>query len=291
MYLVGIDLGGSKISGVLIERRMKILKRVRIDIREKTKEYISSKIIETISQVSSHVGTRKIKSIGIGIPGSSRNGKIISLPNLPCLNGFEIAKAVEKRFGIMSLVEKDANCFAIGESFLKKKPNLAGITLGTGLGGGIIVGGKIYRGHGSAGEFGHIIIEHNGRKCHCGNRGCLEQYASSQGIEHDSRAIYCESLKPEGLAEMARKGDRTALGIFENFGYYLGIGLANINYALNPETIAIGGGLANAHDLFLKRAMEEMKRRTWISIPKIYVSKNDCSFGAALFADGKKPDF
>lgn len=287
MNCVGIDLGGSKISGVVVDKKMKILKRVRADIKEKTKEHISSKIIETISQVSSSVGTRKISSIGIGVPGSFRDGKIISLPNLPWMNGFELSKAVEKRFGIKTLIEKDANCFALGEAFLKKKQNMAGITIGTGLGGGIIIAGKLYRGQGNASEFGHIIVEHNGRKCRCGNRGCLEQYASSQGIEHDSRAIYCESLSAESLAEMARKGDRTALGIFENFGYYLGVGLASINYAINPDTIAIGGGLANAHDLFLGRAMEEMKRRSWIGIPKIYISKNDAALGAALVAARK----
>lgn len=284
MHHVGIDLGGSKISGVLIGKKLKIVKRVRIYPKEKTRECVSSDIMEAISQVSSPVGTRKISSIGIGVPGLFRKGKIISLPNLSCLNDFELAKTVEKRFGIKTLVEKDANCFALGESFLRKKKNLVGITLGTGLGGGIIIDGRILRGMGSAGEFGHMIIEHNGRKCACGNRGCLEQYASGQGIEHDSRAIYCESLKAESLADMARKGDRTALGIFENFGYYLGIGLANINYALNPEIIAIGGGLSNAHDLFMKRALEEMKRRTWIQTPKMYVSRNDCALGAALIS-------
>ena len=282
MFHVGVDLGGSKISAVLCDRKMKAVRRHRSLFAERTRESISSALMDAISQVASAVGTRKISSIGIGIPGSFERGRISMLPNLPCMNGFEISRAVEKRFGTLPAIEKDSNCFALWEAFSRKKKSLVGITLGTGLGGGIIVGGGIFHGAGSAGEFGHIVIEHNGRKCRCGSRGCLEQYASSQGIEHDSRAIYCESISAESIAGMARKGDRTALGIFENFGYYLGAGLASINYSLNPETIAIGGGLANAHDLFMKRAIEEMRRRTWIRMPKIYISRNDASLGAAL---------
>jgi glucokinase len=289
MYYIGIDLGGTKLSGVLCDKKGKLLKRARIELREKTKESISGKILEIISSLSATVGTKRVSSIGIGVPGSFSNGKITILPNLHCLNGFELKKSVEKRFSIKTFIEKDSNCFVFGEAFLRKKQNLAGITLGTGFGGGIVIDGKIYNGLGSGGEFGHMTIVHDGRKCSCGNRGCLEQYASGQGLEQDSKNVYGEPIKAENLVNMARKGDRTAIGIFENFGYYLGIGLANINYVLNPEMIVIGGGISNCSDLYLKRAIEEMKKRTWIEIPKILISKNDGALGAALVAmQGRK---
>jgi glucokinase len=198
------------------------------------------------------------------------------------MNGVGIKKILEKKFHTRTAVDNDARCFALGEAARLGKKNLVGITLGTGFGGGIVIGGEIYHGLGSAGEFGHMTLHPGGRACTCGNAGCLEEYVSGRGIEKDSEKIYGERINPEALANMARKGDGKARQMFETFGRNLGIGLANISNILNPEIISVGGGISQAHDLFLCYALEELKKRSFVKVPKIIIGKTDGSVGAAI---------
>lgn len=279
---IGIDLGGTKISAALIDDKMKVLKRHKILLEDKERKYVLRKIIEIVENLIMERKKSSVKSIGIGVPGISKNGKIIMLPNLQSINGVNIKKILEKRFRIRTFVDNDANCFALGESKRLGKKSLVGITLGTGFGGGIVIDGRIYHGLGFAGEFGHMTLFPEGRKCSCGNVGCLEEYASARAIEKDAENIYGEKINPESLANMARKGDGKAKQIFEFFGRNLGIGLANINNILNPEIISIGGGISKAHDVFMEYAMEEMRKRSFMKVPKIVIGKTEGAIGAAI---------
>lgn len=283
MLNIGIDIGGTKISGALFSGN-KELGREKISIEIKTRDYVMESIAAIVEKLSNG---RKISSIGIGIPGSCKNGKIIICPNLKCMNETEIKKIMEKRFRTKVFVDKDANCFAFGEAALRKSKNLLGITIGTGLGGGIIIDGKIYHGLGSSGEIGHLTMVTEGKKCHCGSSGCMEQYVSGSAIEDGSERIYGERIKPDALANLARRGDAKAQQIFEQFGKNLGICLADLNYVLNPEIIVLGGGVSNCSDIFMAHAMDEMRKRSFIEIPKILTSSNDGCYGAALLAAGK----
>ncbi len=285
MLIIGIDLGGTKVSAALFSGKRE-LKRERFMIEMKTREAVVEQMFRIFEKISSG---KKISAVGIGVPGSVKDGRSVFVPNIPSLNDTPLKKAFEKKFRVRAAVENDADCFAFGESILRKEKDLIGITIGTGLGGGVVIGGEIYHGNGSAAHFGHMTIDMNGRKCSCGSQGCLEQYASGRAIEDEAEKIYGERIKPESLANLARRGDAKAMQVFDTFGKHLGIGLSNINFMFNPQTIVLGGGVSQASDVFLPSALDEMRKRCFLEIPKILTSSRDCCFGAAMVAiKGKK---
>lgn len=283
MLTIGIDVGGTKISGALFSGN-KELGREKIFLEIKTRDYVIESIAAIVEKLSND---KKIYAIGIGVPGSFKDGKILISPNLKCMNNTEIKKIFEKRFGTKIFVDKDANCFALGEASIRKCKNLIGLTIGTGLGGGIIIDSKIYHGIGSSGEVGHMAMLPDGKKCHCGNSGCMEQYVSGSAIEEGAEKIYGERIKPEALANLARRGDAKAQQVFEQFGKNLGICLANLNFILNPEIIVLGGGVSKCSDVFMAYTMDELRKRSFIEIPKIDISTQDGCYGASLFAARK----
>ena len=204
MY-IGLDIGGSKINSVLVKNR-KVVKSRKVKTKSKSNRKI---LIAQIFDCIEYLMEDKIKGIGIGAPRPI---------NVTALKNISLAKVVQKKFGIKTKVDNDANCFGLAEAILgagKGFKILAGLTLGTGVGGAIIINKKIFHGaSGRAGEFGHMIIEKDGRKCNCGNKGCLEAYIS---------------------ANISTKEKEK----------YLKIGVANIIEILDPDIIVIGGGLAN----------------------------------------------
>lgn len=277
MKAIGIDIGGTKISGVLISKK-RVHKRVKILIKRKSRDEVIKDIISSIRELGN------ANTIGIGVAGALKNGRILFSANLKCMNGVNIKRIIERKFHIPVTVDNDAHCFAYGESIIRKERNMICITLGTGVGGGIILDGKIYHGMGSAGEFGHMTIMANGRKCKCGNLGCLEEYVGSRGFEYESKKIFGKALSPLEIERMARKENRKAVKIYERIGRYLGIGLTNIINALNPSIIVIGGSIAKSGQLLLKPALREIRKRTIVSSPRILISKRDGAIGAALLA-------
>lgn len=243
--LIGLDVGGNKILGVLFEGE-KALKKIK-EKTPQTKEEFLKVLGKIICELS---GDSVPSGIAIGFAGMiDKNGKILRSPNIKFLDGFNLKEYLEEKFKTKVFIENDVKCFTYAEmreGAGKGVKNLVGITLGTGIGGGIIINSRLYRGaNGSAGEIGHMIID--GEKS-------FEQLASAKGVFRQTDKDIFE------LEKEARAGNNEAIKIFSENGKNLGIGLANIINILNPEMIVIGGGLSNLGDLILKPAKESLKR-------------------------------
>ena len=218
---------------------------------------------------------KHIKGIGVAVAGvlDLDAGKVVDSPNLPALCGISLLGMLENSFSPIPLqMMNDANAAALGEYFTgagEGYESMFIITLGTGVGGGFVQNGEIWRGaSGTAGEIGHMVIEKNGKLCTCGSRGCLEAYFSSWALERDAKTHAeqhpdsaigsIDEISPIFLAELAGSGDHDARAIWENGGYALGVGIANIMNLLNPASIVLVGGLMNAKEHFLPSA-----QRAW----------------------------
>jgi len=266
-YSIGIDIGATKISFVLLKEFF-IIARKKIKTPKKKSEII--KIIEeNIKNLISNISKSEILGIGLGIAGplNKKGDIILNSPNLNALSNLKLSKIIEKDLGIKTKMENDARCFTLAEAMMgagKGKEIVLGITLGTGIGGGLIMAKvktknpkfKIYKGaFGGAGEIGHMVLDLRGPECSCGSNGCFEKYASEKFIKMKSKIFSVE------LEEKAKKGDKRAKKIYEEFGRNLGIGLANLVNILDPEVIVVGGGFAKAGDLILGPARKEMRKR------------------------------
>jgi len=279
---IGIDLGGTKILTAVADDNGEIIARVKLATEtELGQERIKKNIFKSIYKVleKTDIKIEKIKSIGIGSPGplNVEKGIIYESANLPIKN-MEIVELIEEETGINTYLQNDANTAALGEKVFgagKEADDLLYITISTGVGGGIIINGKIYYGHtGNAGEIGHMTVDPTGPKCGCGNYGCLESFSSGtaiknmakKAIENDESTLIKKLARDKKLsaklvAKAAAKGDQKALDIFAKAGYYLGIGIANLVNIFNPEMIILGGGVLKAKEYFLDRTKEEFKKR------------------------------
>jgi len=221
-----------------------------------------------------------LSAVSVVVPGTVNvaEGVVVKAPNVPCLDGFRLAAALESELEWPVILENDANAAAIGEMWRgagKGYRTLICVTLGTGVGGGIILDGKLWRGaDGSAGEIGHIGVDpFAGVPCTCGSRGCLEVYASATAIvrmTREARPRYpnsilhnTEDLTSEKIYEAGTKGDELAIEVFRRMGVYLGIGLASLINVLNPEIVVIGGGLSNGWELFEKHMHQQVIERAF----------------------------
>jgi glucokinase len=194
-------------------------------------------------------------------------GVLRNLPNLPLLDGFALRDALEKQFGVPAIVENDATAAAIGESWLgasKGVSNSVMVTLGTGVGGGLIIDGKPLRGpDGAAGKIGHITVEPDGHPCGCGSRGCVEQYASATAIQRMAGEAGMTTKSSKQVYDMFVAGDVKAAAVFRKMGTYLGIMLGGLVNSLNPEIIVIGGGAAAAWEAFSPHVRTEIDFRAF----------------------------
>jgi len=274
MY-IGIDIGGTNTIGVLMENK-KIIRHIK---KKTAQSEFSDFIIDFIQKLKAN---EKIESIGLGIPGVLNEEKtlIIVSPNLRSVENINFKELFEQKFKSEVLLENDANCFTWGEYLLgagKSFNSIVGLTLGSGLGSGVIINKKLFNGsHGAAPEFGHHIIKANGAKCHCGNRGCWEQYASSQFFFRQT------GMSPKTIYEKASGGDSKALKALKYFGYWLGIGMANVVNILDPEAIIIGGNIANAWDYFIEEAEKNAQLNIFssLSAKKIKILKSKLGYRA-----------
>ncbi|MEW6145100.1 MAG: ROK family protein [Thermodesulfobacteriota bacterium] len=281
--VIGIDVGGTNLRGAVVSADGKILRRMKIASQaDKGIEAVIDNLASLIRSVSEG---EDVSGVGFGIPGiiDFKTGIITQAPNISNVNNYPIRESLRKRLGdgIGVIIENDANCAAVGEWWMgagRDVDSLVMITLGTGVGGGIVLDGKLWRGaDGFGGEVGHMTIYPGGPKCNCGNYGCLEVYSSATGIRRmvkealadpDAETALGELVKdedpgriPEVVMKAAQEGDRVALGIWEQFGIALGIGMASLVNILNVEMIVIGGGVSQAWELFIERALAELKRR------------------------------
>lgn len=262
-FHAGIDVGGTNLRvGVVEDARLIYTKRFHTDFAQlyltHPPEIAWQQIVATIADALEKVLQvfPDIVSIGIGFPGfiDPVNGTILQSPNLPGLQGKDLANGLAARIDRPVVVENDAVAAAYGEYCLHRNAlhNLAYIGLGTGVGGGLVYGGKAFVGqHGTAMEVGHIIVETSdtARPCGCGNRGCLEQYASASGVTLSYKLATGFELEAVRIAELAAAGDAHALAAFELAGLHLAQAVAHIAKILDIGQVVIGGGLSNAWEL------------------------------------------
>ena len=273
--VLGIDIGGTNMRGALVDDRG------NLSNRKNTSSDARSGINELFENLVSFIGSYKQdnpSAIGVGIPGiiDSKNGNITQAPNISGVSDFPLSDLLSDRLpDLPIIIENDANCAALGEFWVGSCVNsnsMAMLTLGTGLGGGLILNGEIWRGeNGMAGEIGHMVIDSNGPECNCGNYGCLESFVSAESIrkivrENPGLVEKTSDVDPERIPErimqLAINGDEDSLKIWNEFGRYLGIGITNLINLLNVDSIVIGGGLSNSWDLFIGSALKEIEKRS-----------------------------
>lgn len=289
-YSIGVDLGGTNIVNTVVNYQGKIVSRLKVPtLAERGKESTIKRIVETIHEniVQSTIASGDIIGIGIGAPGplDVKKGIINFAPNLPGWRDVPLRKILEDEFNMKIVLENDANAAAWGERCFgagQGVNNLVCFTLGTGIGGGIIINGKIYHGNNyGAAELGHMTVNKDGPRCNCGNYGCLESYSSATGIKNriknrikegiksefldfDEDKLF-ESLRLKSIFEVARKGDRLTKDIVEEAISYLGIAIANIANILNPEMVVLVGGITNEGNKLLIPLRKEVKKRALYS--------------------------
>lgn len=269
MY-IGIDIGGTNIKGVLTNQDGDILYFKKIHTQKPAAD-IENGICSIVEQSAAKAGTKgRIKAIGIGAAGAidKQKGMILTSANIPSWKKYPIVNAIEKRTGIRTYLENDATSAVIGEWWKGSGRNFRNwimLTLGTGIGGGVIIDNKLYTGRsGSSMEVGHTTIDYKGRKCECGNTGCLELYASATAIVKSAKAklkkhpassihkrIKNEKLTAKLLYEEAVKEDSFAKLLFDETATFLGIGISNLISIFNPEAVILAGGLSEAHRFIL----------------------------------------
>lgn len=260
-YAVGVDLGGTNVRyGIVSKGGKTTFERSRPVEGNRT----PAKIIDILTDIAREAKTRaNISGIGIGAPGivDFDAGSVIRSPHYPSWRDFELRALLAKRTGLPVVLDNDANMIAYGEAGYgagKGLKNFVMITLGTGIGGGIVIDGKVFHGdHGFAGELGHQVIFFDGAHCDCGGRGCWETMVSIEGIRQIS------GLDPKALFDMAANGDRRAFAAWQKFGEYFGAGVASLANVLGIFNFVIGGGIGNALKFFLGPAKKEITRRTF----------------------------
>ena len=293
-----VDLGGTHLRVALVDDTGRILQQLK---QETPKGDSANCIIGALARAADawHALKPKVIATSIMVPGAVDSDKAVVLqaPNLPSLIDFPLKAELERQLGWPVYLENDANAAAVGEMWLgaaRGCRDVVSVTLGTGVGGGVILDGKLWRGsHGSAGEIGHTTVDpFSGLKCKCGNTGCLELYASATAIVRmtkENLSLFPESeLSIEGLTaervyEAGRKGDELALVVFNRFGMYLGIGLANLINFIDPEIIVIAGGAVNGWDLFAAEMYREVEERAFRSTAQqVRIAKAECGDNAGL---------
>jgi glucokinase len=293
-----VDLGGTHLRAALVDDAGRILKQLK---QETPKGDSALCIVNALVNAAQQWESDKLPVVAasIMVPGAvdCKKAVVLQAPNLPSLVNFELKAELERRLGWPVFIENDANAAAVGEMWMGAARgccDVISVTLGTGVGGGVILDGKLWRGsHGSAGEIGHTTVDpFSGLKCKCGNTGCLELFASATAIVRMTREnlgmFPASTLKSEGLTaakvyEAGRNGDELALAVFKRFGMYLGIGLANLINLIDPQIIVISGGAVNGWDLFapeMYRQVEERAFRT--TAQQVKIARAECGDNAGL---------
>lgn len=279
----GIDLGGTNLHiGITDNNGNIIIKEKYSTEPEKGPESVIERIrfsVKTLLHQSS-IESKKLSGIGIGVPGfiDTHKGNIVSLPNLPGWENIPLVKIMEEYFRITVIIDNDAGVATYGEYLFgsgQSTKNFFYMTVSTGIGGGVIIEGKPYRGTNfGAAEIGHITVDAEGEECKCGNFGCLEAMASGTAIVNlAKKAIYkgeksmisdmaaMNCIKAEHIFDAADMGDELASNIINKEAFYLGIGVCNIIAMYNPERIAIGGGVSNQWNILYPKIMETVKAK------------------------------
>ncbi len=256
MAILGVDVGGTKVAVAAVEDG-----QPRHTVEHPTALDSTASLLDGIEAAVREVAAvaGEPDAIGIGVPSQVEfaTGTVVASVNIP-LAGVPLREELGRRFGVPVYVDNDASCAALAEAHAIGATELVMLTLGTGVGGGIVTGGRIFRGaDGLGGELGHVVVEADGPECPgaCPNRGCLEALCSGTALERAA------GRKGREVVDAARGGDAEAQGHLDRLGRYLGIGISNMVNAFQPEVVVIGGGLSVAADLFLETAVAEAGSR------------------------------
>ena len=305
---IGVDLGGTKCLGVVVDEQVAIVDELRVPTPRG-----EDAIVDVLGDVAEQLRSRHsdVGGAGIGVPGLvDATGTLRFAPNLPGVVEVPLASSLAERLGVPVVVENDASCAGWGEREAgagRGRDHVLLVTLGTGIGGGIILGGRLYRGHhGFAGEIGHMVVDPHGPPCVCGQRGCWERFASGSGLGRLAREAAVggradrivalaggdpEDVKGEHVTAAAGEGDAEALAVMADFGRWVALGLANLANAFDPELFVLGGGLVEAGEVLLapvRKAFAELldgaDHRPEIGIVAAELGEHAGAIGAALLA-------
>ena len=305
-YVVGVDLGGTKIYTALVDLEGNIIKEKKVEtLAFEGENAVMGRIIDTINYVIDGTEKNLIKSIGIGSPGplDVKNGVIIENSNLPFKN-FEIVKTIRETYDLPTYLDNDANVATLGEFMFgagKGTENMVFITASTGIGGGAVINGKLFRGTtGNALEIGHTIVANEGPRCGCGNIGCAEALGSGTAIGKRAKEAVAtnvetslknyENVTSKEVFKEAANGDRVAKNILETSLNYLGIAVANTITNFDPEKVVIGGGVINGGSIVLdtiRRVVGERALKTFAdscTVEKAVLGGKAGVLGAAALA-------
>lgn len=284
-FAIAVDLGGTNLRIAAVQEDGTIVEKITLGTHITAgREHVISEMCSSIDQLRRKHRDRELKGIGIGVPGiiDMETGLLHESPNLPGWDNYPVQTAIEQRLGTMVILENDANSAAFGEYWMgagRGRGDLCMLTLGTGVGGGLILNGRIWRGaRGMAAEMGHVTVEPDGVSCPCGNIGCLEQYASATAIrrmareEADREPSDAMRKALTGPAEfeaaqvyaLAMEGDPAAKRVFERVGRALGISLAALINVLNLPMYVIGGGVSAGWEAFAPAMIAEIRKRSFV---------------------------
>lgn len=311
-YVVGIDVGGTKIAACLMDEEGKMPGRATFPtLASEGPEAVIGRIKQSFFEVlkQGQIEQNQVAALGIGMPGplDTKKGIVKNTPNLPGWIDIPLLQILKSEINLPMVLENDANAAALGENLYgagKGIDNFVYITISTGIGGGVVLNGRLFKGQdGNAAEIGHMTINFDGPRCGCGNQGCWEAYASGTALARFAREKIAageatkikelageENIKAEHVFAAAKKGDKFALELIEKEGFYLGVGLANVVNAYNPKRIAIGGGLTHEWNMFYDRMMQVMRERALgasiegLEVVKAALSKDVGVIGAAAVA-------
>lgn len=312
-YIIGIDLGGTNVRVAAVTSEGEILEKIeRRSEVHRGRDQVIERLLKAIEEIRKPLQEKglELSAIGLGIPGiiNIKEGIIVQSPNFPDWNEFSLRSYLENKLDVPFWIENDANAAALGELWMgagRGSKHFCCLTLGTGVGSGIIVDGKILHGvDGMAGEAGHIVVNPEGPLCGCGNYGCLEVYASATGLmrmakEALARGAFQQlppSMRREARGEikedlltakalhvLAEEGDPEARRIFSEMGRYLGIGLVTLIQLFNMERIILGGGVSEAWDYFTPEMENQIQIRAYkASARRVKIQKALCGGDAGM---------
>jgi len=260
----GIDLGGTKTEGIILDAAGEVRFRQRVPTDASSYDGVLEGILE-LYRAMRRESNEASHTLGIGTPGSvSKRSGLLKNSNTVCLNGMPVADDLRARLQHDFVLENDANCFALAEALhgaARGKRTVFGVIMGTGCGGGIVIGGAIHTGLQSiAGEWGHMALDPNGPPCYCGQRGCVETFISGSGLErrHAERTGAKRSA-PE-IVDAYRKGEPGAVALMDEFFGHFGRALANVIAVIDPDVVVLGGGLSNVDELYTMGIAETARR-------------------------------
>jgi len=282
VHKIGVDLGGTKIEGILLDDSLNVIQRIRVPTPKNDYQDIVNEISSLVDQLSTNLPDF---TLGVCTPGAiSKKTGLLKNSNTQCLIGMPLKDDLEKKFRKKISMENDANCFAMAEATIGIAKNykvVFGVIMGTGVGGGIIIDGKIHHGRTNiAGEWGHHTLHLNGNRCYCGKQGCVETYLSGPALEKRWNEL---TGKKESIPDIIKNLDSSAFNnwkkeFLDNFG----TGLANVVDILDPDVIVIGGGLSNI-DFLYSEGITNVYQKVFSDIVDTPILKNSLGDSAGVF--------